>query len=147
MRKLLGIGAAVSILALAAPPAHALQVQTPYAFSSSSYSVNEGDATGAVITVTRTGSLASTPKISCAFAPGSNVTAPPSLDADYTRTSAPLKFAANGNSATCTLPIVNDTTYEGPESVTITLVGPTTAALTPASTLTIVDDDPFIIVT
>jgi len=97
--------------------------QTPtLQFASASYSVGEGDGV-AVITVTRSGG---TGTLGVNYAT-SNGTA--TAGSDYTATSGVLSFAANETSKTFNIPITNDTTVEGNETVNLALTTPTGGAV------------------
>ncbi len=109
-------------------------------FSSASYTVAENGGP-AVITVTRTGG--SNGAVGVTFTTSSG-TAQSGLD--YTAVNQVVNFA-NGDTAskTVNVPIINDTLFEGNETVNLTLSNPTGgASLGNPSTavLTIVDDDP-----
>src|SRR5262249_26691779 len=97
---------------------------------------NQGTAT---ITVTRTGG--SNVPVSVNYAT-SNGTA--TAGSDYTATSGTLNFGVGETSKTFTIPILDDTAVENPETVTLTLSNPTGGATlgSPATaTLTINSDD------
>ena len=107
-------------------------------FSATNYNVNEGDGT-VTVTVTKTGNTAVPAAVNYATSDGT-ATAP----SDYTTTSGTLTFAPTETSKTFTVPIIQDTVYEGNETFTVTLstpVGATLGAPNPA-TVTIIDDDP-----
>ncbi len=107
-------------------------------FSQASYTVAE-KAGSATVTVTRSGPAAPPVSVAYAVLPGS--AAP---GADYGgAASGVLSFAANQVSRTFTIPIVNDTLAEGPETVLLQLGSPSGALLGPrhAAVLTILDDD------
>jgi Calx-beta domain len=111
-------------------------------FSSSVFSVNENDG-NATITVTRTGG--SNGAVGVTFAT-SNGTA--SAGSDYTSVVNHVVSFANGDMANkkVNVPINNDTTFEGDETVNLTLSIPTGgASLGNPSTavITILDDDPM----
>lgn len=115
-------------------PAGALALTAP------SYSVNEGGGSIS-ISVARTGGSGGAVSVTYST---SNGTA--SAGSDYTTTSGTLSWAA-GNTAnqTFTIPIANDATFEGDETLAMTLSAPTGGATlgSPSSaTLTIVDNDP-----
>jgi len=117
----------------AVPPAGSLQ------FSGANYSLAENDGQ-ALITVTRTGGTAGAVSVSYATA-GGNATP----GSDYTSVSGTLSFADGANSQTFNVPILDDSDYEGNETVGLALSGPTNGATlgVPASaTLTISEDDP-----
>jgi Zn-dependent metalloprotease len=110
------------------------------AFSNATYSVSEADGS-ATITVTR--SLNSEPTITVNYqATAGTATA----GSDFTATSGTLSWAdGDGAAKSFTVPLLNDTTHENDETLTLTLSNPTGGASlgTPASaTLTIIDDDP-----
>jgi Zn-dependent metalloprotease len=110
------------------------------AFSNATYSVSEADGS-ATITVTR--SINSEPTITVNYqATAGTATA----GSDFTATSGTLSWAdGDGAAKSFTVPLLNDTTHENDETLTLTLSNPTGGASlgTPASaTLTIVDDDP-----
>ncbi|MGI8436352.1 MAG: Calx-beta domain-containing protein [Chthoniobacterales bacterium] len=106
-------------------------------FSAANYDVNEGAGT-VTVTVTKTGNTTLPATVSYATSDGT-ATAP----ADYTTTAGTLTFAPGDTSKTFTIPIVQDTIYEGNEMFNVTLsapVGATLGAPNPA-TVTILDDD------
>ena len=108
-------------------------------FSSLAYSVNEGNAT-ATITVTLSAASSVTATVNYAT---SNNTA--TAGSDYAANSGVLTFTPGIISQTFTVPITNDLVFEGNETVTLTLSGPTNATLVGATNnpapLTIVDND------
>jgi hypothetical protein len=110
-------------------------------FSATSYSVAENVAGGnAAITVTRAGG--GTGAVGVSFAT-SNGTATAGLD--YTTVSQTLSFANGDTTAkTVNIPIIDDTIFEGNETVNLTLSNPTGGATlgSPGSAvLTIVDNE------
>ena len=107
-------------------------------FGLASYTVAEG-AGHALITVLRTGGLASGVTVDYATSDGSA-----SASLDYTNIYGTLAFNANETSKTILVPIVNDTIAEPNATVFLTLSNPTGGAQlgTPATAvLTIIDDD------
>ncbi len=105
-------------------------------FSASAVSVNENAST-ATITVKLNG--ASTQSVTVNYAT-SNGTA--TAGSDYTAKSGTLLFAPGETSKTFTVAIINDTTDEPNETVTLTLSGAVNASIgTATSTLTIIDND------
>ncbi len=108
-------------------------------FSSAAYSVAENG--GSInITVTRTGG--SDGSVTVAYTT-TNGTA--TSGSDYTATSGTLTFADGVTSQNFSIPILNDTAYEGDETLSIALSNATGGATlgTPnTATLTITDDDP-----
>lgn len=107
-------------------------------FSASSYTVNENAGT-ATITVTRTGGSDGSVGVNYAT---SNGTA--TAGSDYTASSGTVTFANGETSKTFSIPILDDTTVENAETVTLTLSNPTPGATlgNPATaTLTINSED------
>ena len=99
-------------------------------------SVNEGAGTA---TFTVTLSAASGQAVSVNYA-SSNGTA--TAGSDYTAVSGTLNFAAGQTIKTITVPIIDDTIFEGPENFTITLSSATNASIATATgTGTIIDND------
>jgi len=108
-------------------------------FSSATYSVNENGA-NASITVTRTGG--SSGAVGASFST-SNGTA--TAGSDYTTTTQTVSFA-DGDTAnkTVTIPILDDTTFEGNETVNLALTSPSggaTLGSPSTAVLTITDDE------
>lgn len=107
-------------------------------FSTAAYVVKEAGGQ-AVITVKRTGGVASGVTVDFATSNGSAT-----AGSDYTATNGTLSFAANAATATFAVPIASDGTPEGPETVNLTLTNPTNGAVLGApatAVLTITDDD------
>ncbi len=106
--------------------------------SPATYTVDEGDTVVQVI-VTRTGGTDGAASVSYAT---SNATA--SAGSDYTATNGTLNWASgDGTAKTISIPVLEDTTVENAETITVTLSNATGATLgTPAAaTITINDDD------
>jgi len=103
----------------------------------------------AIVTVTRSGdsSAAATVNYATSDTSGANncnvFNGAASARCDYLTTLGTLHFAANETSRTISIPIVDDSYAEGPESFTITLSNPSGATLgSPATaTVTITDND------
>ena len=114
-----------------------------FQFSTASYSVNEGSG-AATITVQRLVTTAGIAKVDYAIEPGT-ATPPPASDADFTGPlTGTLTFNPGESVKTFTVPIVNDSRAEGPETILLSLHHPTAGAVlgTPATAvLTIVDND------
>ncbi|MGZ9243015.1 MAG: Calx-beta domain-containing protein [Candidatus Binatia bacterium] len=110
-----------------------------FQFSLPTYTVSESGRR-ATITVTRTGgSSASGVGVSYAT---SNGTA--TAGSDYTATSGTLTFAVNQTTKTFAIPVTNDTTVEGNETINLTLSNPTGGAALGAQNtaqVTISDND------
>src|SRR5262249_42476891 len=107
-------------------------------FSTPAYTVNEPQGT-ATITVTRTGG--SNVPVSVHYATSDGTA---TAGSDYTATSGTLNFAIGETSKTFTVPIIDDTLVENPETVNLTLSSPTGGATLggqATATLTINSDD------
>jgi hypothetical protein len=106
-------------------------------FSASAYSVDE-DGGSVTITVKRSGSETGSKSVNYATSDGSAT-----AGSDYTATSGTLTFTDPDTSMTFVVPISDDPSVEGDETVTLTLSGPTNGAVlgTSPATLTIADDD------
>jgi len=109
-------------------------------FSSATYSVDENGGS-VTITVTRTGGSSGTVGVGYGT---SNGTA--TAGSDYTATSGTLSWA-NGDTGnkTFSIPILDDSTYEGNETVNLTLSSPTggaTLGSPSTAVLTIIENDP-----
>ena len=108
-------------------------------FGAATYSVNENGGS-ATITVTRI--KGSSGAVAVSYATGKGTA---TAGSDYTATSGTL-YWSDGETAskTFTIPIINDTVYEGNETVNLTLGNPTggaTLGSPSTAVLTIVDDD------
>jgi subtilisin family serine protease len=119
-------------------------------FSSSSYTVNEGDPSGHVnITLTRNGDTTSSASVSFATNDGAGLTncnvfnGIASPRCDYTNTIGTMSFAAGETSKAFSIAIVDDSYAEGTETFTIGLNTPSGATLGAQSTatVTITDND------
>jgi major membrane immunogen (membrane-anchored lipoprotein)/ribosomal protein L35AE/L33A len=108
-------------------------------FSSATYSVNENGGS-VTITVTRTEGTAGNVDVTYATSDGTAT-----AGSDYTFTTGTLTLADGVTSATFSVPIIDDTTFETNETVNLTLSSPTNGATlgTPSTAvLTIVENDP-----
>ena len=107
-------------------------------FGSATYTVGEA-ARRLIVTVTRTGGTASGVGVTYAASDGTAT-----AGSDYTATSGILTFAANQTSKTFIIPVTNDTTVEGNETINLTLSNPTGGAALGAqntAVVTISDND------
>ncbi|MCU7852791.1 MAG: thrombospondin type 3 repeat-containing protein, partial [Candidatus Thiodiazotropha sp. (ex Monitilora ramsayi)] len=117
------------------PPAGSLQ------FSGSTYLVAENVAAGEVtLTVVRTGGDFGAVSVDYAFTDGSAT-----ASSDYTAVNGTLNFADGITSAVITVPISDDTVYEGDETFVVSLNTVVGAVIgTPSmATVTIEEDDPL----
>ena len=107
-----------------------------FQFAAPTFSVSEADGT-ATITVTRSGGIGPA-AISYATVPGTA-----QAGVRYTPVSGTLNFGPLETSQSFTIPILNDTSFEGPQTVGLTLAATGDALIgTPrTATLTINDDD------
>ncbi|MCU7829498.1 MAG: thrombospondin type 3 repeat-containing protein [Candidatus Thiodiazotropha sp. (ex Myrtea sp. 'scaly one' KF741663)] len=117
------------------PPAGSLQ------FSGSTYLVAENVAAGEVtLTVVRTGGDSGAVSVDYTFTDGSAT-----ASSDYTAVNGTLNYADGITSAVITVPISDDTVYEGDETFVVSLNTVVGAVLgTPSmATVTIEEDDPL----
>ncbi|MGE5543534.1 MAG: Calx-beta domain-containing protein, partial [Bacillota bacterium] len=112
-------------------------IPTTIQFSHSAYSVKE-NAGHAVLTVTRTGNTASAASADYYTSDGTATSG-----SDYSTVAGTVYFAAGQTQATFSIPIIDDTVYEGDETVNLTLSGFSGASAgTPHNAvLTIIDND------
>lgn len=110
----------------------------PPTFHMSAVSVNE-NAGVATINIIKSGQTAFTHAVNYATANGTA-----SAGSDYTATSGTLTFASTDSVLTVTVPITDDTAYEGNETLSLNLSGPTNGAtiVTTTVTVTITENDP-----
>ena len=127
---------------LGAPTSAVLTIQDDdgpgFRFSVASQSVAEGGS--ASVVVVRTGSLTTPASVDYQVAGGTASGG----GVDFTLANGTLSFATGQASKTIVVPTVNDTLFEGPETIVLQLANPTGGATigTPASTtLTIIDND------
>jgi hypothetical protein len=109
-------------------------------FTQPTYTVKEGNLT-ATITVVRNGGTTGAVGVSYATAPGSAGTG------DFTQVSGTLNFAAGEFAKTFTVSILDDTAFEGSETINLSLSTPTGGAAlgtVTTGTLTIADQDVLI---
>ncbi|MEJ2618969.1 MAG: Calx-beta domain-containing protein [Candidatus Thiodiazotropha sp.] len=108
-------------------------------FSGSSYNASESDAT-IQVPVTRSNGSSGAVSIVCRT---SNLTA--TAGSDYTATQTTVNFADGELTSNCTIPLLDDSSYETDETFMITLASPGGGAVlsTPASAVvTLSSDDP-----
>ena len=106
-------------------------------FSSSTYNVNE-NAGAATITVTRAGGTAA---FNVNYATSNGTAA---AGSDFTATSGTLIFASGETSKTFSVPIIDDSAFEGNETVNLTLSSPSNGATLGSpgtAVLTIIDNE------
>ena len=107
-------------------------------FSTTGYSVNE-NGVSAIITVTRIGGSVGAASVDYASIAGGSATP----GSDYNATSGTINFANGDVARTFTVPIIDDSNYEGDETVNLLLSNATAASLgTPSSAvLTITENE------
>lgn len=109
-------------------------------FAQATYTVSEGAGT-ASIAVTRTNGSTGAASVQCSTVAGGTATA----GSDYTTVTNQVLNWSSGDTTTkfCTIPILQDTSVESPETVNLQLSGVTGATLGTQTTavLTITDDD------
>ncbi|WP_304439300.1 Calx-beta domain-containing protein, partial [Anabaena sp. 4-3] len=110
-----------------------------FSFSANSFRVNENGTPISAVTINRTGGTDGIASVTLTSTDGT-ATAP----ADYNNAPIVVNFADGEASKTVTIPIVNDTIYEGDETLNLTLANPVgggTLGTQTTATLTIVDND------
>ena len=133
--KRISLGALATLLAFALTS----RAQT-LEFSTDVYVVNEAAGT-VTLTVIRNGAVTGPISVHFATSNGFSATAP----GDYTATSGDLTFAPNETNKQFTVPIVDDSVYEGNETFNVTLSNPTGGAAVRApwtAQVSIQDNDP-----
>ncbi|MEA5536849.1 Calx-beta domain-containing protein, partial [Crocosphaera sp. XPORK-15E] len=108
-------------------------------FTSPTYSINENGTPVAAVTVQRTNGNEGVVSANILLSDGT-ATYPD----DYSTTALTVVFGSGETSKTVTIPLFNDTIYEGNETLNLTLSGPTGGAslgTQTTATLTIVDND------
>ncbi|MFB2968178.1 Calx-beta domain-containing protein, partial [Aerosakkonema sp. BLCC-F183] len=110
------------------------------AFSQANYQVNEnGTVVGVAIAINRTGDTSSTSSVQVQLTNGTATGG-----ADFNNATQTITFAANETSKIVTVPITDDSLFEGNENLTLTLVNPsvnTTIGSQSTANITIVDND------
>jgi uncharacterized repeat protein (TIGR01451 family) len=128
-------------VALGTPPTARVVIvddESAFQFSTGTYSVRES-VTGAVVTIQRSGALATPATVTFTATPGSAV-----ADVDFRPVSTVVSFAPNVASKTVTVPILNNGLVQGNRTVLLGLGGPTGGAqlgTLASAVLTIVEDD------
>ncbi|MCM0590374.1 MAG: Calx-beta domain-containing protein [Gloeotrichia echinulata DEX184] len=110
-----------------------------FSFNANNFSVNENGTPVSAVTINRTGGTDGIASVTLNPTDGT-ANAP----ADYNNAPIVVNFANGEASKTVTIPIVNDTIYEGDETLNLTLSNPTggaTLGTQKTSALTIVDND------
>jgi hypothetical protein len=104
-------------------------------------SVTVAEGATATLTVTRSGNTTNALTVPWTIVPGT------ATSADYTGSGGTLNFAANAVSAPISIPTINDTLIEGPESFQVQLGTPSIAGAVitnGTSTVTITDNDSLV---
>ncbi len=108
-------------------------------FTAAAFSVNENGTAVNAVTLQRTNGSEGTVTVNVLLSNGTAV-----FPDDYNSLAFPVVFAPGETSKTVTLPIVNDSDFEGNETLNLTLSSPTggaTLGTQTTATLTIVDND------
>ncbi|MGA9762462.1 MAG: Calx-beta domain-containing protein [Gaiellaceae bacterium] len=116
----------------------AVGISTPiFAFSQPSYSVSEAGPS-ATITINRSGDKSTAVSVHVATASGTA-----KAGSDYTSISQDVSFAVDETTKTISIPIIDDHTVEGSQTLSVTLSSPSGGELGQPSTavLTIVDNE------
>lgn len=110
---------------------------TTVSFSSTTYPVDE-NGTSVTIFVNRSGNTNGPASIDYSVISNTAIS-----DSDFTATSGTLNWPAGDAAAkTFTIPIIDDTNYEGDETASLTLTNPVSTLIgTSSATLTIIEDD------
>ncbi|MCA2906031.1 ELWxxDGT repeat protein, partial [Microcystis sp. M042S1] len=108
-------------------------------FTAAAFSVNENGTLVNAVTLQRTNGSEGTVSVNVLLSNGTAV-----FPNDYNSLAVPVVFGPGETSKTVTLPIVNDSDFEGNETLNLTLSSPTggaTLGTQTTATLTIVDND------
>ncbi|WP_287630137.1 MULTISPECIES: Calx-beta domain-containing protein [unclassified Microcystis] len=108
-------------------------------FTAAAFSVNENGTLVNAVTLQRTNGSEGTVSVNVLLSNGTAV-----FPDDYNSLAVPVVFGPGETSKTVTLPIVNDSDFEGNETLNLTLSSPTggaTLGTQTTATLTIVDND------
>ncbi|MCZ8222733.1 MAG: hypothetical protein O9324_01905, partial [Microcystis sp. LE19-84.1B] len=108
-------------------------------FTAAAFSVNENGTAVNAVTLQRTNGSEGTVSVNVLLSNGTAV-----FPDDYNSLAVPVVFAPGETSKTVTLPIVNDSDFEGNETLNLTLSSPTggaTLGTQTTATLTIIDND------
>ena len=108
-------------------------------FSAPAYSATEGTAS-VVIPILRAGPTPAGTTVTCRTVPGGSAIP----DVDYRAVNTTLTFAAGSRTATCAVPLLNDTVVDGPRTVNLALsVPPTSPGLlgSPATAILTLNDN------
>ena len=121
-------------------------IPTAVQFPAATGNVNEGTSS-ITVTVNRTGDVSATTTVDFATSDGTAT-----AGSDYTATNGTLTFTPGQLSKTFTVPIINDTVFEGNETFNVTLSSPGNGALlgSPSTTVITIQDNessPFLNVT
>ncbi len=126
-------------------PAPAPTPTTTYDFSGATFTVNEGDATAntTVVTLNRTGTT-NAETVTVALAAGPTDGATPGTD--FTAGPIDVNFGAGNTSATVTIEILGDSTFEADETIALSLTGFSgigmAGSTNPTAILMLTNDDP-----
>jgi hypothetical protein len=110
-------------------------------FQSATYSANESSG-GAILTLVRTNGAIGQVSVDCTTIAGGTATA----GLDYTAGSYTATFLNGNTTASCTIPLLDDSSAEGSETVLVQLTNPVGGAIIAGqstATLTILDSESF----
>src|SRR5437763_112877 len=115
-----------TLLAVAIVPSTALAAKKKPTFKINTANVSLSEGGGpATITVTRQSATNISETVH--YATSAAATSPATAGSDYTATSGTLNFPAGAMSASFQVPILDDSNFEGPENVALTLSAPTSS--------------------